>query len=138
MEKSRIWLLLVDLNFRAVGNRFPVTIDNNDYCVHYLKEAVEKLKPAKSTDSNPRIYCDSLIVWRTKGKLVINSTTRKNLKRTLKKINIRDKKTIEEVHEHKLVADLQLTDNETLLVRLPCTSRISISTTAIRSQTGHR
>ena len=47
----------------------------------------------------------------------------------LRGINVDDMDTIQRVFEHVKVANLQLSEGETLLVRVPCTSRISIPTT---------
>ena len=61
--------------------------------------------------------------------LVINHSTAKFLEHMLRGINVDDMDTIQRVFEHVKVANLQLSEGETLLVRVPCTSRISIPTT---------
>ena len=61
--------------------------------------------------------------------LVINHSTAKILEHMLRGINVDDMDTIQRVFEHVKVANLQLSEGETLLVRVRCTSRISIPTT---------
>ena len=63
------------------------------------------------------------------GTLIINRSTVENLKQILRSINIGDKDTIQRLFKLVKVVDLQLSKGETLLVRIPGTSRISISTT---------
>ena len=61
--------------------------------------------------------------------LVINHSTAEILEPMLRGINVDDMDTIQRVFEHVKVANLQLSEGETMLVRVPCTSRISIPTT---------
>ena len=72
------------------------------------------------------------MVWRTKGKLIINNSTAKNVVQTLRRINVDDEDSIEDLLENLIVAGLRLSGGETLLVQMPApgTLRISIFATA--------
>ena len=70
-------------------------------------------------------------MWRTKGKLIINMLTAKKLAQILRNIDVEDEDTIEDLLEDLTVADLQLSNGETLLLQMPGpgASRNSISAT---------
>ena len=53
------------------------------------------------------------------GKLIINNSTAKKLAQILKNIDVEDEDTIEDLLENLTVADLQLSNGETLLLQLP-------------------
>jgi hypothetical protein len=127
MTSSRIWLLPVDHEFQAVGNRFRVEASIDDE-VRDLKDTLKEETPG--TFSRYHIEPDCLTVWKTEGKLVIDtSTAKEDLKEILKKIDVNDEGTIRMLDPHVKVADLQLSDDQILLVRFPGMSRIS--TTAL-------
>ena len=63
--------------------------------------------------------------------MIINKLTAKKLAQILRNIDVEDEDTIEDLIEDLTVADLQLSNGETLLLQLPGpgTSRNSISAT---------
>ena len=115
-----IWLLLVTYDFQAVGGSSLVDTTSGDD-VYHLKEKIKE----KRRNDLAHVDAARLTVWKTKGKMTINRSTRERWPEILKAIDIRDRDTIEELYVYELVADLRLSDGETLLVRLPGTSRIS-------------
>ena len=117
-----IWLLLVTYDFQAVGDSFLVDTTSSDV-VYHLKKKVKEATPEAL--SRARVDPNVLTVWKTKGEMMINNSTRERLPEILRAINVRGQDTVEKLHEYGLVADLRLSDDETLLVRLPGTQRIS-------------
>ena len=117
-----IWLLLVDYNFQALGGCFPVNTTSGD-AVYHLKEKVKEETP----EALSRVHVDlkNLTMWKTKGAMIIDKSSSDRLPEILKNIDVGDENTIEELSEDELVADLGLSDGQTLLVRLSGTSRIS-------------
>jgi hypothetical protein len=103
-----IWLLLVDCNFQALGGRFLVGIDMTT-CIYHLKKMV------KEERQNDLAHIDAarFTVWKTKD--IIDESALVDLLRRI----INDKDTIEELHAGQPVADLGLSDDQTLLVQLP-------------------
>src|ERR1700677_2293324 len=99
---KKVWLLLVDHNFQALGNIFQVKTSIDDD-VADLKDKVKEEKP--ETFSRYRIDPDCLSVWQTKGELVIINPTAKCLEDVLKKINVDDKDTIQRLNLGVKVAD---------------------------------
>jgi hypothetical protein len=105
------WLVLVDHKFRALGDCFWVQADN----IHNLKMQVKELW----ANDLARVHAAKLSVWKTKGTMIINESTFHVLEDILRKINISDKNTIEELSGCESVADLGLSDGQMLLVQLP-------------------
>ena len=126
MEPSQnTWLLIVNHDFRAIGRRFTVITTSGDSVETLKEKAIKKQMPTS------RINPGHCTMWRTKGKLIINKSTAKKLALTLRNIDVEDEDTIEDLIEDLTVADLQLSNGETLLLQLPGpgTSRNSISAT---------
>ena len=123
MEPSLTTCLLVDHNFRAIGRRFTVLTTSVD--------SIEALKKKAKAEAPRAIIPSACTMWRTKGKLIINNSTAKKLAQILRNIDVEDEDTIEDLLENLTVADLQLSNGETLLLQLPGpgTSRNSISAT---------
>lgn len=124
MKSSKIWLLLVDHKFQALGECFQVETSNDDV-VGDLKDKVKEEKP--EIFSLCLIDPDSLTVWQTVDDLVIDRSTAKDLKEILEKIDVNDEGSIRMLGESEKVAELPslLPDGQVLLVQLPGMSRIS-------------
>jgi hypothetical protein len=121
MGFSKTWLLLVDYKFHAIGCPFYVwTSDDDDIC-----ELKEKFREDSPEDLS-RTYAelDELTVWKLKGEKTIDNSTCGYLAEILRGIDVNDKDTIEVLDEEVQVADLGLSDGQTLLLRLPDTSPI--------------
>ena len=118
-----IWLLLVNCDFQALGGCFPVNTTSSDD-VYHLKEKVKE----KTREALSRAHVDpkELTMWKTKGAMIIDKSSPERLSEILRNIDVSDENTIEELSEDELVADLGLSDGQTLLVqvRLSGTSRI--------------
>jgi hypothetical protein len=126
----KVWLLLVDHNFQALGQSFPVDISfGDDVCD--LKKKVNEEKP--EILSHYRVDPSCLSVWKTEGELVIINPTAKRLEEILEKINIDDEDTIRRLGTQVKVADLDLSYGQTLLVRVPGMSRISTTSHIVSS-----
>ncbi|KAH9171271.1 hypothetical protein EDB89DRAFT_2243611 [Lactarius sanguifluus] len=112
-----VWLLLVDYKFQAIGRRFTVSTTSGDFNINDLKKGVgEKMI---NTLSHAGVDCSDLTVWKTKGSMIIDRSTVKRLAEILRDINVDDKVTIEKLSEDDQVADLGLSESQTLLVRQP-------------------
>ena len=123
MEIRKIWLLLVHHDFQAFGSRFFVHIDTSGM-IYDLREKIKEKKPEALFRAH--VDPDELTVWKTKGEMVFYySTSKTRLAEILKSIDVDDVDTIEEISESEELADLELFDGQTLLVRLPGSSRIS-------------
>jgi hypothetical protein len=122
----KTWLILVDHTFETCsGPPFSVlTLPGHD-----IQDLKEKLKKKLSPSlSHLAIY--EFTLWKTKGSLILNQatvTTPEHLAEILSRIDVNDKDTIERLNEAVLVANLGLPQDQTLLVRMPGTSRISIA-----------
>jgi hypothetical protein len=69
--------------------------------------------------------CNMGSVWRTMGKMVINTSTDKCMAEILSCINVKDRNTIQQLsNDHKL-ADLELSGYQTLIIQSPGLSHIS-------------
>lgn len=91
----------------------------------------------KVKESISRVHADrdQLTVWETKGeKIINNSTSKKRLAEILKSIDVDDEDAIEEINESQELAELKLPNGQTLLVRLPGSSRISTAVGCILIQ----
>ena len=126
MGSSCVWILFVDHRFQAIGPCFQVDTASVDI-VESLKEMARDKRPIAffRADANPA----DCTVWRTKGDLIINSSTIDNLEQILRSIDECDEKTIEDLVEDDEVESLQLSDGEVLLLQMPGMPRIFISTT---------
>ncbi|KAH9027873.1 hypothetical protein EDB85DRAFT_2148231 [Lactarius pseudohatsudake] len=110
MEPSETWLLLVDHNFRAIGGSFSVDTIPGDDNINKLKE---KAKVERQIDL-ARVDAANLTVWKTK-----DTIDESNFERFAKGIDVNDKDAIEKLSVRTRVADLGLSDSQTLLVRMP-------------------
>ncbi|KAH9176203.1 hypothetical protein EDB89DRAFT_2066023 [Lactarius sanguifluus] len=119
--ETKTWLLPVNHTFQTtIGSRFSVlTFGEED--VETLKEKVMEKK--QNNPAFTHVSASDLSVWKTKGELVINKVTiKESLVDILSGINIHNKDTIEELDEDEQVADLELSEGQILLVRLPAIS----------------
>ncbi|KAH8984472.1 hypothetical protein EDB92DRAFT_1490314 [Lactarius akahatsu] len=110
----KVWLLLVDYKFQAIGHRFEVNTTSGDFNINDLKKGVGEKRP--NALSRASVDCSDLIVWKT---MIIDRSTAKRLAEILRDINVDDKDTIEKLSEDEQVADLGLSEGQTLLVRQP-------------------
>ena len=117
-----IWLLLVDCDFQALGGCFPVNTSSGDGVYHLKEKVKEKTREALS---HAHVDSKELTMWKTKGAMIIDKSSSERLSEILRNIDVSDQNTIEELSEDDLVADLGLSEGQTLLVRLSGTSRIS-------------
>ncbi|KAI9433728.1 hypothetical protein H4582DRAFT_1984398 [Lactarius indigo] len=113
----KIWLLLVDHKFQAMGNRFDVDSTSEDDNVSTLKKKVKEEIPEAL--SRAHVDPSDLTVWKTKGPLVIKRSNIDLLTKTLKRINVDDRDTIEVLDPEVRVVELGLSHGQTLLVQLP-------------------
>ena len=91
----------------------------------------------KVKESISRVHADrdQLTVWETKGEMIINnSTSKKLLAEILRSIDVDDEDAIEEINESQELAQLELPNGQTLLVRLPGSLRISTAVACILIQ----
>lgn len=122
MKPSLIAVILVDHKFQALGRRFVVETAQDDLLFHLITKVKEKRHRYFSGHDT---YISELAVWRTKGENVINKFNYKRLAEILRSINIHDEDTTKKLPEDLKVADLGLSNGETLLVQMPGTLRIS-------------
>ena len=114
----RMWFLLVDHKFRAMGQPFQIgTFFDDKIC--NLKNKVKEKKPDVFFLCKLDPLC--LTMWKTEGELVLNGSTAKHLEEILKKINVDDEDTIQMLDEYVTVAELQssLADDQILLAQFP-------------------
>ncbi|KAH9003908.1 hypothetical protein EDB86DRAFT_2291953 [Lactarius hatsudake] len=119
--ETKTWLLPVDHTFQTtMGSRFSV-LTSGEEDVETLKE-----KAMEKKQNNPAfnyVSASDLSVWKTKGELVINKVTiKESLADILSGIDVHNKDTIEELDEDEQVADLELSEGQILLIRLPAIS----------------
>jgi len=105
----KLWVLLVDHKFQAIGDFFPVDTSDN---IHHLKM---KVKEERQNDL-AHVDVSTLTVWMTKGTMIINKPSFECLAEILGNINIHDKDTIKKLDGFMWVVDLGLADGQTLLV----------------------
>jgi hypothetical protein len=120
MEPSLTAVLLVDHKFRTLTRRFLVETTSHD-SIHHLKEKVKEERPNELS----RFQLSDVSVWKTKGETVTHEFNCEPLAEMFERINVHDKDSVEELSEDRKVADLGLSNGETLLVRLPGTTYIS-------------
>lgn len=116
MESSTVWLHLVDHKFQALGHCFEteITIDDD---IFDLKYKVKEKKPEIFSYHDIDPPC--LTVWKMEGELVHNGSTAKCQEEILEKVNINDRDTIQMLDEDEMVAEVQLSDSQILLIQLP-------------------
>ncbi|KAI9431858.1 hypothetical protein H4582DRAFT_2084313 [Lactarius indigo] len=114
----KIWLLLVDHTFHAMGNRFSVWTSGEED-IEDLKEKVkEKWQPDLADLPAPK-----LTVWKTKGSMSINHSNDDCLEEKLIEIRA-NPNAIEMLRVGQKLVNLELSDGETLLVQLPVPKRV--------------
>ncbi|KAH8977312.1 hypothetical protein EDB92DRAFT_1918082 [Lactarius akahatsu] len=136
MDPPTTCLLLVDHNFRALGEPFEVETTHN---INGLKA---KAKEARQIDL-ANVDAARLTVWKTKGTMVIDDSNSERFEEILGRINVDDKDTIESNIERlkgrQRVADLQLSDGRALLVRVPdVTLAYRRSESVVNEERAHR
>ncbi|KAH9052031.1 hypothetical protein EDB83DRAFT_2521899 [Lactarius deliciosus] len=119
--ETKTWLLPVDHTFQTtIGSRFSV-LTSGEEDVETLKAKVMEKK-----ENNPAftyVSASGLSVWKTKGELVIDKVTiKESLGDILFSIDVHNKDTIEELDEEEQVANLELSEGQILLVRLPASA----------------
>ena len=117
--KSLTPVILVDHDFKAPTNYFLVETTPNDLIFH-LKEKVKEVRPEELSS----VRRSDLLVWKTMGAKTINPSSEERLSEILNTIDVGDKATIQELPERLKLADLGLSEFQTLLVQLPGMSRI--------------
>ncbi|KAH9052698.1 hypothetical protein EDB87DRAFT_1715971 [Lactarius vividus] len=111
-----IWLLLVDHTFQTpIGEHFEVGAISGHDNINTLKEKVKE----KRRNGLANVDAAELTVWKTKDPLVIKRSNFKHLRGILEGITVDDEDTIEVLDPGDRVANLGLSDGETLFVRLP-------------------
>ena len=121
-RSSKVWLLLVDDKFQAVGDVFHVEISVDDYVSHLTEKAWEQVKVKMPENFFHHIDPNFLTVWKMEGEFVIHMSPTKHLKEVFECISI---DTLDEHVTVKVAPNLQLSDDQTLLIQLP-----GITTTA--------
>jgi Crinkler effector protein N-terminal domain len=117
--KPKTWLLLVNHKFQAIGECFLVNISGRDLIANLTKKVKKERRNALAN-----VDAVDLTVW--KSAIIIDETTTSEcLAERLRNIKVDDKDTIEKVGSYVQVANLGLSDGQTLLVQLPGTSRVS-------------
>ncbi|KAH9027874.1 hypothetical protein EDB85DRAFT_1972594 [Lactarius pseudohatsudake] len=115
MKPSETWLLLVDHNFRAIGEPFSVdTISGDDY----IADLKEKAKEERQIDL-ARVDAANLTVWKTKGTMTIDELNFESFPEILSSIDVDNKDTIEKLREVQRMGNLGLSGSQILLIRLP-------------------
>ena len=105
----KIYLLLVDFKFQALGGPFWVRTSDD---IYDLKKKVKEERQNDLAHVDPA----RLIVWKTRGKITIDDLISKPLAEILA--------NVEELRTQRVV-DLALSDDQILLVQLPGTSCIT-------------
>ena len=127
MEHSSTSIVLVNHDFKALTQRFPVRTTPNDLIVH-LKAKVKEC--FHGSDDIPELNSTSLamlVVWKTMGTKIINLFSEECLPEILSTIDVNDKNTVQKLSEEVKLVDLGLSNFQSLLVQLPGTSHIFIS-----------
>ena len=123
MKICKIWLLFVHHDFQAFGSRFFVHIDSSGM-IYDLRDKIVEKKPEAL--SRARVDPNELTVWKTKGEMIFYySTSKKRLAEILKSIDVDDVDAIEEISASVQLEHLELSDGQTLIMRLPGSSCIS-------------
>ena len=121
MEPSLTSVVLVDHKFQALTDPFLVKMTSNDLICD-LKEKVKEQRT--NFFSGLAFDFQELVVWKTTDAIVINKSNSIRMAEILGAIND-DRNTIRRLPEELKLADLGLSNFQTLLVQLPGTSRIS-------------
>ena len=119
MESSFTSVVLVDHDFKAPTDYFLVETTPNDLIFH-LKRKVKEERP----DELSRYRRSDIRVWKSMGTLTINPSSEGRLLEILNAIDVDNAATIQQLPERLKLADLGLSEFQTLLVQLPGTSRI--------------
>jgi hypothetical protein len=116
-------VVLVDHNFQALTDLFLVETTPGDLIYHLKK----KVKEQWHGDADfAQLDFTNIVVWKTMGAKVINEHTHEHMADILSTINVNDEGTIQRLFETNKLADLGLSDFQTLLLQLlPGTSRVS-------------
>ena len=126
-RSSKVWLLLVDHKFQAVGDVFHVGISIDDYVSHLKAKAWEqvKVKMPEISSSYHIIDPNFLTVWKMEREFAIHMSPTKHLKEVFESISTN---TLDERVAVKVApGSLQLSDDQTLLIRLPPPTTAPIS-----------
>jgi hypothetical protein len=121
MVPSHTGIILVDLHFQSLSNRFLVRYTANDVIGTLKKKVHEKWAAKGLSHYDPK----DLIVWQLKGEAIIQNLPRDRFDEKLAKIDVDDNETIRLLAEEDKVVDLGLLVGQSLLVQLPGTSCIS-------------
>ena len=124
MEPSYTSVVLVDHKFQALSDRFLVETTPNDLIYHLKKKMKEQWHGDADFADYDFTNLAKLVVWKTTDAIVINKSNSIRMAEILGAIND-DRNTIRRLEEDESVADLGLSNFQTLLVQLPGTSRIS-------------
>ena len=120
METFYTGVLLVDRNFHAFTCRY--TLETANIRILAWKQKAHHSWSDKLSPYMPR----TLSLWKLKGDMIITKLTpQKELSEVLGKIDVNDMNTIEELGDHEKVANIGLSEDETLLLQVPGTSHIS-------------
>jgi len=117
----RLWVLLVNHKFQAIGDFFPVDTSGN---IHHLKMKVKE----ERQNGLACVDVSMLTVWMMKGTMIIIEPSFEHLAEILGSINIHKKDTIEELGRFRWVVDLGLADGQTLLIQLPGMCYVMVGT----------
>ncbi|KAH9062331.1 hypothetical protein EDB87DRAFT_292825 [Lactarius vividus] len=112
-----VWLLLVDHRFQAMGSCFEVGAFSDHDNINTLKKKVKEEKPEAL--SRAHVDPSDLTVWKTKGSMAIDESNFGRLAEILGSIDVDNEDTIEKLSEVERVANLGLSDTQTLLIQLP-------------------
>ena len=121
MEPSFTSVVLVNHDFKALTDRFLVETTPNDL-IYHLKKKVKETRPIYFS----RLAFDvgELIVWKTMGAMIIDTSSDERMAAILSTIDSNDRNTIRRLSEELKVADLGLSNFQSLLVQLPGMSLI--------------
>jgi hypothetical protein len=122
MERPYTAIVLVDHRFLPLTRRFLVDRTPNDL----IHDVMKKVKAEMSNDLSTFNISD-LTVWKTMGEMVIDKSTSERLAEILScinRFNVNDGNTIQRLSHDRKLADLGLSDSQTLLIQCPGTSRI--------------
>ena len=121
MGPSFTSVVLVDHNFKALTDRFLIETTPDDLIFHLevkvKEERPDELSPYRRSDVR---------VWKTKGTKAINLSSEESMPEILSTVDINDKNTIQKLSEEVKLAELGLSNFQSLLVQLPGTSHIFI------------
>ncbi|KAH9168846.1 hypothetical protein EDB89DRAFT_1559686 [Lactarius sanguifluus] len=120
-----IWLLLIDHNLQVIGDTFPVD-STGESTIHALKERVkEERLGASRTDIIPA----DLTVWRCIDPTSFNFRNRKVLAGQISDVFSNER--VESLGGMEAIAELNISKNEILFVKLPGQPGTSCAPTAV-------